>query len=103
MRKVTLLVKMERPKDTAQFGFYMFKLKLTRSIVFFNIILYPTLFFTLTSAISLVWPDFATIYWQVGPQAICNCLLACCFTILTSWTLIHSENFQKFYKYKTLN
>lgn len=87
---------LEKPKDLKDLSFYLFKLKLTRNIIYFVIILFPTLFFFVTAAITIVWNDLFTFYYFTI-QSYINCVLSSLFTILTTITLIHNENLSNFY------
>lgn len=89
---------LEKPKDLKDLSFYLFKLKLTRNLIFFVAILFPTLFFTITAGITFVWDDIFTFYF-LQFQSYVNCFISLLFSILTTITLIHNENLYNFYCY----
>jgi hypothetical protein len=92
-----ILVRMEKPKDVKQFGFYVFKRKLGRSIILFNILMIPAIFFSITSAIEFPWPDFWTFYTTLIVQIPAVLIILVGFSCLTAFTLIHEENLKIFY------
>jgi hypothetical protein len=93
-----ILIRMERPQDAKQFSFYLFKRKLGRSIIVFNLAMLPTVFTTFGSAISIVWFDFWTIYPSVAVQPSFQLIISICFSILTTYTLIHEEKLRAFWR-----
>jgi hypothetical protein len=92
-----ILIKMERPHDARQFSFYFFRRKLGRTIVIFLLLIPPLMVIATTAAITYVWMDVMTYYYFFVVQHPANCFLACCFSILTCYTLIHEENFKILY------
>jgi hypothetical protein len=94
---VRLLYVMEMPKNAAELGYYFFKLKLTRCIIAFIIILYPSIVIIILNGAMLIWNDFLTIYFSIGVITPATCIMAVLFGSLTCFTLIHNQKLKELY------
>jgi hypothetical protein len=94
---VRLLIVIDMPKDAAELGFYFFKLKLTRCIIVFIIIVYPSMFIIIIDGIGLLWGDFLTVYFSVAITSPGTTIMAIMFSTLTFFTLIHTQKLRSLY------
>lgn len=94
---IRLLLVLERPEDATSFSFYFFKLKLTRCILIFNIVLAPSLVVILMNALQLISTDIFSVYVSVAVTSPATCFMAIAFGTITFITLIHTQKVKEVY------